>query len=268
MSKVTLSTLSSLTNQESAITLINENFAALAEAIDLTVFRNGASPNTLSANLDLNGFKIINSGAAVDETDLIRLADVPEGVRGPQGDPGVDGGPLSNGDYGDIVVSNGGLTFTIDSGVITTAARTVLDDTTIGAMRTTLGLGGAATKDVGTSSTQVAAGNDSRFAQWTSTTFSSSTNFDNTYNYWLHNSASAHALTINPQATTAIDSMKPITVYNPPSNGAITITRGSGVGLYINGGTTSANATMAAGAIGTLHRYSGDNWVLVGPGIS
>lgn len=268
MAKVTVSTLTSLTNQESAIALINENFQAIADAIDLAVFRNGTSPNTLSANLDLNGFKIINSGAAVDETDLIRLADVPDGVRGPQGDPGADGAPLSNGDYGDIVISNGGLTFSIDSSVITTAARTVLDDTTVGAMRTTLGLGGAATKDVGTSSTQVAAGNDSRFAQWTNTSFASSTNVDNTYNYWLHNSASAHSLTLNPQATTAVDSMKPITVYNPPSNGVVTVTRGSGVALYVNGGTTSANATMAAGAIGTLHRYSGDNWVIVGPGIT
>lgn len=268
MAKVTLSTLSSLTNEESAIALINENFSAIADAIDLSVFRNGTSPNTLTANLDLNGFKIINSGAAVDESDLIRLADVPTGVRGPQGDPGVDGGPLSNGDYGDIVISGGGLIFTLDSGVVTTAARTLLDDTTVSAMRTTLGLGNAATKDMGTSGSTVAIGNDSRFNSWTSTTFTSSTSLTNTYNYWLHDSGSAHALTIDPQSSTVIDSFKPILVYNPPSNGVVTVTRGSGVALYVNGGTVSANATMAAGAIGTMHRYSGDSWSIVGPGIT
>lgn len=52
---------------------------------------------------------------------------------------------LADGDYGDIVVSGTGTTMSFDSSVVTAAAKTLLDDTTTSAMRTTLGLGTAAT---------------------------------------------------------------------------------------------------------------------------
>ena len=53
---------------------------------------------------------------------------------------GVAGGPvIPDGDKGDIVVSSGGLTWMLDSAVVTPAAKTVLDDASVAAMRTTLG---------------------------------------------------------------------------------------------------------------------------------
>jgi hypothetical protein len=54
---------------------------------------------------------------------------------------GGGGGGLTNGDKGDIVVAALGESLLFDPNVVTAAAKTVLDDTTVAAMRTTLGLG-------------------------------------------------------------------------------------------------------------------------------
>lgn len=70
------------------------------------------------------------------------------------GNPLSVGSGISDGDYGDIVVSGGGTVMTIDTGVVstsklggdvTTAGKALLDDANAAAQRTTLGLGTAAT---------------------------------------------------------------------------------------------------------------------------
>lgn len=64
--------LKTITSGYAATTALNENFEALRDALDNTVSRDGSVPNTMSADLDLNGNDIINaSRILVDGTDYL-----------------------------------------------------------------------------------------------------------------------------------------------------------------------------------------------------
>jgi len=68
-------TVSTITTGHASITALNANFTALKEGFDNTISRDGSSPNTMSADLDLNG-NDLNNVAALKNTsgqDIVAL---------------------------------------------------------------------------------------------------------------------------------------------------------------------------------------------------
>jgi hypothetical protein len=83
----------------------------------------------------------------------------------------------------------------------------------------------------------------------------------------INYTGNAQAATINPNASTSITDGATYVIRNAGS-GAITVTRGAGVTLKVNGGTSSANATIAVGGLATLIRWGTDDWTISGSGVS
>lgn len=61
MAKLTLADLANLNNPTSAVASINANNALIEAAVENTLSLDGTSPNSMNANLDMNGFDIINA---------------------------------------------------------------------------------------------------------------------------------------------------------------------------------------------------------------
>lgn len=66
MSKLTLNTV---TSGFLSVDQQNENFERIAEALENTVSRDGTAPNQMTANFDLNGYKVLNLAPGTQATD-------------------------------------------------------------------------------------------------------------------------------------------------------------------------------------------------------
>lgn len=80
MSKITLTNLADLNNQNSVVTNINNNNTTLVNAFDNTLSRDGTSPNQMAANLDMNSYKIVNLAAPTNNADAVRFQDIGDAV--------------------------------------------------------------------------------------------------------------------------------------------------------------------------------------------
>lgn len=76
MAKLSLTDLANLTNEATAIAAINANSAAIEAAVENTLSRDGTSPNSMNANLDMNSYRIQNLPEPIAATEPVRKGDV------------------------------------------------------------------------------------------------------------------------------------------------------------------------------------------------
>ena len=76
MSKITLSDLANLQNENTAVGAINANNTTLEQAIDNTLSRDGTGPNQMGAALDMDSHRIVNLPSPTSNTEPVRLVDL------------------------------------------------------------------------------------------------------------------------------------------------------------------------------------------------
>lgn len=80
MAKLTLSDLTNLQNDQSVVSTINSNNASIETALENTLSRDGTTPNTMSADLDMNSNQILNLPAATTDTEPVRKAEFDDAI--------------------------------------------------------------------------------------------------------------------------------------------------------------------------------------------
>lgn len=76
MAKLILNDLTNLTNEATAVASLNSNNAAVKTALENTLSRDGTSPNSMSAPLDMNSQRILNLPSPSQSLDPVRLIDL------------------------------------------------------------------------------------------------------------------------------------------------------------------------------------------------
>lgn len=82
MAKLTLTNLSSLQNEQSAINTINANNDAIEAAVEKTLSRDGTVPNQMTSELDMNSQRVLNLPQPLTDNEPVRLIDLTEVVEG------------------------------------------------------------------------------------------------------------------------------------------------------------------------------------------
>jgi hypothetical protein len=76
MAKLTLADVVNLENQASAVGTVNANSALIETALENTLSRDGTSPNSMGADLDMDSFRILNLPEPASALEPLRLIDL------------------------------------------------------------------------------------------------------------------------------------------------------------------------------------------------
>lgn len=120
MAKLTLNDLANLQNEPTAVSLIDGNNTSIENALENTLSRDGTSPNSMLAQLDMNSNRVINLATGTSNSDAVTLAQLTAAV-GSGGSTGAHGviGPSSvtdtrvaifDGTSGALIKDNGAMT--------------------------------------------------------------------------------------------------------------------------------------------------------------
>lgn len=91
MAKLTLTDIATTINTTSSVNSINANNALIETALENTLSRDGTSPNTMGANLDMNSNKIVNLATPTANSDAATKAYADSLTTGVAGADGSDG---------------------------------------------------------------------------------------------------------------------------------------------------------------------------------
>lgn len=102
--KITLSSVTNLSNTTTSQNTINNNFAAIQTAFDNTLSRDGTQPNTMLSSLDMNGNRILNLPNPINGQEPVTLAIFNASLAG-------SGNVPAGGQVGFILMKNSSASF-------------------------------------------------------------------------------------------------------------------------------------------------------------
>lgn len=305
MSKVTLNDIANPESQTSLVQTVNHNNTLITEALDNTLSRDGTTPNSMGANLDMNTYRVLNLPEPIDNSEPLRLGDIggligldlPSIVEVAGYAESAANSAAEAASYVGSAVSapkwTTGRTITLTGDVTGVSATwdgsanisfsTSIAADTISDIELT---SGAAEANLGytpvNKSGDVLSG-DLRLNFTATSLMSDSVGFrgipvttqDNTYTMTVndigrmvrHTSSTAHVWYVDNVSTVAYPVGAAIVVRNVGS-GAVTLARGAGCSLRKAGTATDANVTLAQWGMATLIHEDTNTWLVSGTGIT